>query len=119
MFTFDNFVCVGDSSTAEIEGYTITATVEFDQDTRPDDFDCYTEEQIQAWRGDEWYYGGIVLSVAYNGVPLLEHAASLWGIDINLGDDNNYLADVALELVPEALKEAQEARGRIMERLAA
>ena len=62
------------------------------------------EAVMGAWRKDEWFYCGIVLSVAFEGVLLDDYAASLLGIEANYPDsDNAYLTDVASELLPEAL----------------
>lgn len=65
---------------------------------------------MQAWREDEWFYCGIVLTVSRAGIILDDHAASLWGIEANYPDsDNAYLTDVANELLPEALDAARAA----------
>lgn len=59
---------------------------------------------LRAWCNDEWKYCGIVLSVVKDDVTLTEHAASLWGIELNYPDsDNAYLTEVANELLDEAL----------------
>jgi hypothetical protein len=55
---------------------------------------------LKAWCNDEWYYVGVVLSVARNGIELDACAASLWGIESNSGE---YLTEAANELVDEAL----------------
>jgi hypothetical protein len=126
MFTekFDSYVCEGDTIQTEIDGLTITATIERDQDYRIDDDDCHNPDQAvtgcsdkqfkkllaarQAWFDDEWFYCGVVLSVEKNGVVLAEYAASLWGIEANYpGSDNSHLAEVANELLPEALEEGK------------
>lgn len=118
---FDAFVCVGDSIEWEKEGFTIRARIEFDSDSRPDDSECYTKRQIQAWRDDEWFFCGVVLSVSRNGVSICGHAASLWGIDCNFPsrrkNPNSYLAEVAQELESEAIEEAKRERARIIKAL--
>jgi len=38
---------------------------------------------MAAWKNDEWYYCGVILSVAIDGIVLDDHAASLWGIEAN------------------------------------
>jgi len=131
---FETFVCEGDSLTCEVDGFEITARIVRDDcpdapDERQDGFwpslykdapgfigagnnfrERFAEAQaraeavMEAWRKDEWFYCGIVLSVALEGVELENHAASLWGIEANYPDsDNAYLTDVANELLPEAL----------------
>lgn len=120
---FGQYVCPGDSITWEKEGFEIVARIEFDQDSRPEDSDCYTKRQIDAWRNDEWFFCGVVLSVSLNGVMLAEHAASLWGVDCNFPsrrkNPNHYLAEVAQELESEALDEAKRQQYRILEALGA
>jgi hypothetical protein len=131
---FQTFVCEGDSIFCEVAGFEITARIVRDDcgdapDQRQDGFwpslykdapgfigtgpnhrERFAEAQARAeavmaaWRKDEWFYCGIVLSVALEGVTLDAHAASLWGIEANYPDgDNSYLAEVAQELLPEAL----------------
>lgn len=50
---FGKYVCGGDSVTFERGPFLVTIRLEYDQDTRPNDFDCYSEEDIQRWRDDE------------------------------------------------------------------
>ena len=110
---FDKFVCVGDTISWNLDGFDITARIAQDYDTKPTDFDCYTPEQIEQWRNDEWFYCGIVLSVHLKGIELSHHAASLWGIDCNISPDNSYLSEVAQELEAEALEVARAELERI------
>jgi len=131
---FQTFVCEGDSITCEARGFEINARIVRDDctdapDERQDGFwpslykdapgfigpgpnhrqrfaqaQARAEAVMAAWRRDEWFYCGIVLSVALEGVTLEPHAASLWGVEANYPDgDNAYLTQVANELLPEAL----------------
>ena len=131
---FQSFVCEGDSLTCEVAGFEIIARIVRDDcpdapDERQDGFwpslykdapgfigpgnnfrerfaqaQARAEAVMEAWRKDEWFYCGIVQSVAFEGILLDDHAASLWGIEANYPDsDNAYLTDVANELLPEAL----------------
>ena len=140
---FDSFVCEGDSLTCEAQGFTVTARLVRDDcgdapDQRQDGFwpslykdaagfigagngwrDRFDKAQsraeavIAAWKNDEWYYCGVILSVAIDGITLDDHAASLWGIEANYPDsDNAYLNEVANELLPEALEIAKAERKR-------
>jgi hypothetical protein len=141
---FDKYACAGDTRTIEAEGFTVTARIEYDDctdapDERQDGFwpsknpkDAgyvlphnydeqmkRAEETLQAWRNDEWFYCGVVLTVTkdinipgrtQSEVVISKNAASLWGIECNYpGSDNSYLAEVANELLPEALDFAREA----------
>jgi len=141
---FDSFVCEGDSLTCEAQGFTVTARLVRDDckdapDQRQDGFwpslykdaagfigagngwrerfdaaQARAEAVMEAWRKDEWFYCGIVLSVSLEGVILDDHAASLWGIEANYPDsDNAYLSEVANELLPEALDAAKAERARL------
>lgn len=115
---FAKYACVGDSITWQCEGFDITARIEFDHDTRPDQFDCYAPEDVQRWRDDKWFYVGVVLSVSRNGVELSDHAASLWGIDCNFSDTSNaYLSEVAQEMESEAIECAKKRVLEILEKL--
>lgn len=144
---FDRYACEGDSITAIIDGFTITATIHRDDcqdkpDQRDDGFWPSMQPEsagylgtvpreeyekalaranavMDAWKKDEWFYCGIVLSVAREGVTLDDHAASLWGCECNYPknpdaasalDDypNNYLTETANELLDEALTSAKK-----------
>lgn len=107
MKTYDAYVCPGDTITWCHDGFDLTARLEYDTYTKPTD--SYDDADIQRWKNDEWFYGGLVLSVSRNGVQLSDHAASLWGIECNFGDNNNddYLSDVAQDLQSEALNVAR------------
>jgi hypothetical protein len=98
---FNRYTCTGDTRTIEAGGLRIVATVHHDCDSTPRDFDCYTEEDIAAFERGEWCYVGLVLSVYAEDVLLLDHAASLWGIDCNW-DSGDYITECADDLLPEA-----------------
>lgn len=116
---FDSYACVGDFITWQAEGFDITATLNADSDTRPEDSDCYSKKQIKVWKNDDWFFVGAVLSVAQNGVALVNHAVSLWGIDCNFPsrkkNPNTYLSECAREMESEAL---ERARGASMKTIA-
>jgi hypothetical protein len=114
---FHKYACVGDSIAWTVEGFDIVASIEHDYDTRPTDFDCYDAEQVKAWEFDQWFFCGVVLSVSRNGVDLSDHAASLWGVECNLGTDNDYLTEVCAEMEAEALAVARAEVVRIREAL--
>lgn len=106
---FDSYACAGDSIQWSKGGFDLTARIEYDQDTKPTDFDCYSQIKINQWRNDEWFFCGIVLSVSRNGVSLGEHCASLWGIDCNYNKrSNRYLSEVAQELESVAIEYAKQ-----------
>lgn len=115
---FDSYACVGDYIEWEKDGFDIRATIEFDHDTKPTDFDCYTPIKIKQWKNDEWFFCGIVLSVSKNGVEIEDHAASLWGIDCNYNrTSNRYLSEVCQQLEDEALEAAKERTKQMIEAL--
>lgn len=117
---FPSYVGPGDTITTYAEGFTITARIEHDTCYRIDDDDCHNPNQSvtgcndeqqarlmaarEAWFRDEWFYAGVVLSVAKNGVVLDNHAAYLWGIEANYpGSTNEYLTSVADDMIGEAI----------------
>jgi hypothetical protein len=116
---FGNYVCHGDTITWSKEGFDFVARLEHDYSATPYDFECYAPKDLQRWKNDEWFFGGLILSVSRNGVELSEHAAGLWGIDCNFGKDNSYLSEVACELEHEALgvarAELAQLRGLLVE----
>ena len=140
---FDAYICIGDTITCTVDGYTVTARITHDEtpdapDERQDGFwpslykddagfigsgngwrdrfakaQAHAERVMAAWKNDEWYYCGVILSVAIDGLTLDRFAASLWGIEANYPDsDNAYLTEAANELLPEALEAAKAERAR-------
>ncbi len=96
---FDRFVCHNDTRTVEVDGLTIVATIYNDMDTHP----CYV---------------GVVLSVYAGETLLVDHAASLWGIDCNYPSGNNaYLSEVANDLLPDAIEQGKSAAIRLRDSL--
>ena len=139
---FDSYVCLDDTITCEVGEYEITARICHDDtpdrpDQRQDGFwasliktdvgfigkdktlDDFMKAQakaeaiMDAWKNDEWFYCGVILSVKIEDVELTDHAASLWGLEANFPDSNNeYLCEVANELLDEALLAAKVERSR-------
>lgn len=114
---FDRFVCQGDTIVADVDGFTVTARIVYDESTRPDDFDCYDPHIIDAWRNDDWFFCGVCLQVSRAGVDLTgPYAAALWGVEANFpcGDNPYYLTEIAVDLIPEAVAEARAAMARLV-----
>ena len=132
------FVCEGDTIACTVDGFDITARLLRDDcldppDQRQDGFwpslticdagfigpgpnsrHRFAEAQAQAdavmsaWKAGDWFYCGIVLSVAFEDVELDRHCASIWGVEANYpGSDNAYLTEIASELLPEARDEME------------
>ncbi|MCR9193836.1 MAG: hypothetical protein NXH88_03835 [Hyphomonas sp.] len=147
---FQTFVCEGDSLTCEVAGFEVTARIVRDDcpdapNERQEGFwpslykdapgfigpgnnfrqrfaqaQARAEAVMEAWRKDEWFYCGIVLSISFEGVLLDDNAVSLWGIEANYPEsDNAYLTDVANELLPEALDTGRVVLARLTSRAAA
>ncbi len=114
MFTtdFDRYVCEGDTITCEVDGFTVTARIERDNDMGAPDKEhdgfwssldpndpgyigkksqrtlqrrlAFEREVMRAWEDDEWFWCGVCLTVEKAGIQLTgDYAASLWGIDCN------------------------------------
>jgi hypothetical protein len=100
------YVCIGDFVRWMHAGYEMRATIRHDEDTKPTDFDCYSDDQVEAWTRDEWSFVGVVVTASKAEIEL--GSASLWGVDCNFpGSDNSYLAQVAADLQDEAVAAAR------------
>lgn len=114
---FSDYACEEDYIEVTVGDYVIRATLEYDSVTKPTDFECFDEEQIAAWRKDEWFFGGIVMSASCNGVPL-NLCTSLWGLEVNLpGGTNEHLTEAANQRLDEALGEATRSRAELIKKL--
>ena len=142
---FAAFVCPGDTIACTVDEFTVMARIVPDDcpkapDQRQDGFwpslykdapgfigpgngfrkrfakaQAEAEAVMEAWRKGDWFYCGIVLSVALEGVTLADNAASLWGVEANYpGSDNANLTEVADELLPEALDTARAVLARLL-----
>lgn len=100
--------------------FDLTAYVVPDEDCLPDDFDCYTPKQYEAWRTGTWEFVGVFVVASIEGVELAEN--SLWGIEFGffpLTDHNDNLesmSDIDLpslaesvlpDLITETIQEAE------------
>jgi hypothetical protein len=111
---FGKYANVSDSVTWVRGIYDMRAVLHHDGDTKPTDSDGYTDDDIQAWAQDEWFYVGVVVTASLGGTDL--GSASLWGVDCNFrGGDNSYLSEVAGELQAEAIAEADKQRQKIID----
>jgi hypothetical protein len=109
---FSKYASPGDSVTWVRGIYDMRAVLHDDPDTKPTDFECYSDDQIAAWAQDEWFYVGVVVTASLAGTEL--GSASVWGVDCNFPDSNNdYLSEVAAELQDEAIAEADKQREAI------
>lgn len=103
--------------------FDLTAYVVPDEDCLPDDFDCYTPKQYEAWRTDQWCFVGVFVVASIDGVELAEN--SLWGIEFGefpLTDENDNLesvssltlASLAESVLPDLITETiQEAENKL------
>lgn len=97
-----------------IDGFDITARIEHDSDITPNDFDCYSDEVVAAWKSDRWHYVGLIVTASRNGIEL--GSDSLWGIEygdmpgvdewlnpLNNMDDYEDIIDHAIEQAKDTL----------------
>lgn len=78
----------------------VTIRVVPDEDTQPSDFDCYDDEQIEAWRNDEWRFVGVIVTAEASAgmCAVTIEGPGLWGIDYDGSPDSiRYLREVASE----------------------
>ena len=140
---FRDYVNSGDSITCQIGGYEFTATLRFDYDAGAPDKEtegfwpslnpsdagyigakskstlgrerAKAQAVYDAWQRGDMIFCGVVISAAFEGVPLGDNLASLWGVNCNWEGyrtprkrgTNAYLRDVANQLLPEAMAEAK------------
>ena len=101
--TFRDDPQAGDSISVEIAGVTYTARIEYDNDSRPDDCDCYDETDVERWWQGDWRFCGLVISAQCKGWSQ-DHVDSLWGIELGFSDSGDkYWNEVANECLHEAL----------------
>jgi hypothetical protein len=105
---FDKHPLPGDAIVWRNGGFTLTARIKCDDATRPGEFDCYSEEEIEGWKNGDWYYVGIVVSAEYKGWLLEDPVASLWGLECGLTEDSgDYLSEIAAAMLVEELQVAK------------
>lgn len=122
---FSSFVCAGDRLQVKIDGITYTARIEPDPFSDIDDDDCHNLDQSKtgcndhqqkrliearkAYKRDEWYYCGITLHARHDVTGASwDDLGSLWRIEANYPHgDNNYLTEVANELLASAVEQVQ------------
>lgn len=74
----------------KVGGFDISARLVPDEETRTDDFDCYTSADRQAWIDGSWQFVGIIITASKAGIVLGE--ASMWANeygDLGYDDDGN------------------------------
>jgi hypothetical protein len=136
MFTqkFADYVCEGDYIECEVDGFKCRATLYLDDDTasppergdgfwpsqNPNDTGYVSEnfdeamtrakEVLKAWETGEWHYYGVAVTVSKKGIPLIgKYIHALWGIEGNYpGSNNDYLVEVANDILPEAIRTAKD-----------
>lgn len=99
---FGKYVCVGNTITADItDKMRLVATLVYDDNSDPRDFDCYEEADVVRWKNDDWFFVGVVLSIQSHDGTIKAELDSLWGYEANFTDNHDYLTEVANELIDE------------------
>lgn len=118
---FAHYVCHGDTVEVDAGALVIRARIEYDPYCGPEDYDCYSDEEKQAWQDDQWWFA--VMSVhAYLYLPDLGElelcGAYLGGIEVNCtfafereGESaataqGEYLSEYANDLLGEVVDDA-------------
>ena len=105
---FDTVMTVGDCLEIELNGIIYQARTEYDPDSLPSDYDCYSKEDIEKWEREEWYYVGLVIGAKKEESGhtwTCENICSLWGIEMSICENNNHITEYANELLNEAIAE--------------
>lgn len=61
------------------DGFDLVAYKVVDEDTSPDDFDCYDEDDATECNAGHWSFVGVVVKASREGIDLGED--SLWGVE--------------------------------------
>jgi hypothetical protein len=112
----DRMNTIDSKDVGTVDGFDITARLVPDEDTRPDEFECYTAEQLDAWRNDDWSYVGTEITASREGIALGSaylggsEYGSLPGIDqfvnpLN-GDGDAFVNGYGPGLITQAVTEA-------------
>ena len=105
---FNKHPLPGDSITWRNGGFTLTASIKFDDVATPREVDCYSDDDIKRWEADEWCYVGIVVTAEYKEWLLCDPAASLWGLECGLTEDSgDYLSEIAAAMLIEEFQVAK------------
>ena len=73
-----------ESATVEIEGHYFMVYPTPDDETSPNDFDCYTADQIEAWRNGDWRFINVTVT-NFNG----QDSDTVCGIDVPTWEDRS------------------------------
>ena len=83
-----------------------------DSDAKPFDADCYSAEDIEAWRKDEWSYVGVIVTDSKTGAD-----AFLWAVEYGLMPEatiginqiiEEYFDDLRAEVLAQLAERAAE-----------
>ena len=105
---FDKYTCLNDTIETLEGPFKIVATIHHDDETDTYDADCYSKDDIDRWNRDEWSFCGLILSVWLDDTQITASAVSLWGIALNISEDNDYLLTVANDLLQEAIDDGHD-----------
>jgi hypothetical protein len=94
--------------------FTVKVVLTEDTDTHPDEFGCYSDDDMVAWKSDQWRYVDVTATVTANGHTIGENTLS--GVEHGtLGDGTEVDAlnvtvpdSAALNVVYEALCDARD-----------
>lgn len=75
----------------------LSALVQPDEDAHPDWYDCYSPEDIEAWKAGDWRFIGLSAVVEYRGARLVSNG--IWSVECGLNPDRegDYLAELLTE----------------------
>jgi hypothetical protein len=88
-----------------------------DYDTKPEEFDCYSPEDVAAYHNDEWRYVGIRVKAAVSefSYDLNVTTNGLWGVEYGSYFEHNeaYIRDMAAEQWAEVPAEVRAQLGEL------
>ncbi|PVA17108.1 hypothetical protein DDJ46_17820 [Mycobacteroides abscessus] len=98
-----------------IDGFNVVVYLVPDVDSTPYDADCYSDDDIAAWKRDDWGYVGTIVKASREGIVLGE--SSLWASEYGVfdgksispldGEGHQFINGYGPDLISEAITEAK------------
>ncbi|SIH35613.1 Uncharacterised protein [Mycobacteroides abscessus subsp. abscessus] len=113
---------LGSKNLGVIDGFDVTAHLEADVDATPFEAECFDQNDIDAWRNDDWRFVGTVIKASKNGIELGE--ASIWASVYGViggknvspldGEGDQFVNGYGPQLIDEAVSAAKAAVAKLV-----
>lgn len=113
---FDDDACHGDTlewSPSYESPILVRCRLEYDDLGRPMDYDCYTDDQVESWRNDEWWFGRLVCEAflvdGCQEASIPDCFDSVGCIEVNFLGNNEHITEWANSLLVEVVSNLPKA----------